>query len=183
MVEALRYWPGFRPVTAAAVDISVLVPFLDARLGALPWWNPAWRVVEVRAASPCFTSTTENRVVEVSVPGKVGGEGGSLPFSARVRFEGDRLLRFQAKIGDMVIGPAATVGDTPEPDPFGAVVARLIDLRGLPASDVARRAGISMSTVRCLRGGWTPDPVIVRRLAEALDMTADDLLAIARLEP
>ncbi|GIF59678.1 hypothetical protein Air01nite_57730 [Asanoa iriomotensis] len=181
VVAALSYWPDYVPVPRQRVDISVLPPFFDGLLGELPWWNPAWRVVEVRHAWPCFTAVGSTRVVEVSVPGQVGGAS-PLPFSARVRFEGDRLVRFQAKVGDVVIGPAAAGAGEPEPDPFGVVIGKLIDARGLPDREVALRAGISRATVRALRRGWAPDPVIVARLAAALEVTPADLLAIAGLE-
>ena len=41
------------------------------------------------------------------MPGTVGTDGGeSRPFAAKVGFAGDRLIRIQAKIGDVVLGPA-----------------------------------------------------------------------------
>ncbi|WP_185844420.1 hypothetical protein [Nonomuraea sp. WAC 01424] len=79
-------------------------------------------------------STT--RFTEVSVPGTASASSGeSLPFVAKVRFSSDRLIRFQAKIGEMVVGPADTPAGRLEPHPFSAVFSRLMDLRGIPVRD------------------------------------------------
>jgi len=181
VVKALTFWPGFIPVPTEPVNVSaVLVPFFNELLDELPWWNPAWRVTQVRAASPCCATVQGTRLTEVAVPGWVGApDVDPLPFSGRVRFEGDRLVRFQAKIGEVVVGPAVTAAGKPEPDPFAAVVRALMDLRQVSVRTLAERCGLSIATVRALRDGWSPDPVVVERVAAALDTPADELLAVA----
>lgn len=184
VVKALTSWPGFVPVAREAPDLAVLPPFFNELLGELPWWNPAWRVTEVRPASPCCAKVQGTGFTEVAVPGWAAGPDESpLPFSARVRFKGDRLLRFRAKIGDMVIGPGVTPAGQPEPDPFAAVVRALMDQRQISVRTLAQRTYLSIATVRALRDGWSPDPVVVERVAAALDTPAEELLAIAGHDP
>src|SRR5690349_24976083 len=84
----------------SVADRSVLAPFLDTLLGELPWWNRAWRVTEVGTVRSSSSSMGlppgAVQVVEVTVPGSLGGDAGEVrPFSARVRFLEDRLLRWQ----------------------------------------------------------------------------------------
>jgi len=101
VVEALTYWPGAvhaeQPVPA---ELSVLPPFFDELFGELPWWNSAWRVTEVGPAYPNAVLQSKPsgvaQFVEVTVPGLVNGDATErLPFSARVRFADDRLLRWR----------------------------------------------------------------------------------------
>ena len=180
MIEALTYRPGIaHAVPPAPVDLSVLPPFFNELLDEFPWWDRAWRVSEVqpgrRRAHPPST--------EVSLPGTVGRDTGeTLPFSARVRFSQDRLTWFQAKVDHVVIGPARAAAGEPEPHPFGAVFAALMDRRGISEDQMARRSFLARSTIRMLRHGiWNPHRDQVAALAVALDMPEQDLLAIAGL--
>jgi hypothetical protein len=93
------------------VDTAVLPPSLNGMLWELPWWDRGWRVTHVEPAHPCEIAADEDRrlsrFTEVAVPGTVSRDAAeTLPFSARVRWAGHRLVRFQAKIGDTVLGPA-----------------------------------------------------------------------------
>jgi hypothetical protein len=189
VLKALTYWPGIsHGEELEPADLAVLPPFFDGLLGELPWWNGAWRVIAVEPARPWeFASGQErqrNRFTEVSVPGTVGdGSGQTMPFFGRVRFEGDRLLRFQAKIGDTVIGPALTESGAHEPHPFGAVLNRLMENRGLSRKDMAIRTYRAVATIAGVQsGGRNPHPVLVRELAGALDIPEADLIAIADVE-
>ncbi|MFC4998253.1 helix-turn-helix domain-containing protein [Dactylosporangium cerinum] len=188
--KALTYWPGWIgvPERPEPVDSSALARFLDDLLHELPWWNAAWQVTEVEAVRPReFASnlpTQPNRFTEVSVPGKLcDAAGRTLPFFALVRFEGGRLLRFQAKIGDTVLGPALGRPGRAEPHPFGAVLHRLMVNRGISATDLATKMGYSIATVTSLRAGArSPHPVLVRNIARALDIPEADLAAIAGVD-
>jgi hypothetical protein len=189
VLEALTYWPGIvHAQTPEPVDLAVLPPFFNDLLGELPWWNTAWRVTQIEPAYPREVASDDvrqkNRFTEVSVPGTLGGETDrTLPFFARVRFEGDRLLRFQAKIADMVVGPALAAAGAPEPHPFGAVLARLMDNHGISVRDLAMRTTRAMATINAARTGWhNPHPVLVREIARALGMPAADLAAIAGVD-
>lgn len=189
VLDALTYWPGLVHREAPKpVDLAVLPPFFNGLLSELPWWGSTWRVTHVEPANPReFASDHDrqtNRFTEVSVPGTLSdGAGETLPFFARVRFEGDRLLRFQAKIADTVIGPALAEAGTHEPHPFGAVLRRLMDNRGLSVKDVAVRTYRAMSTIHGARsGGRNPHPVLVREIARALDIPEADLIAIAGVD-
>ncbi|WP_155370223.1 helix-turn-helix domain-containing protein [Catellatospora vulcania] len=189
VLQALNYWPRYRDIERRQqVDLTVLLPFFDGLLLELPWWNPVWRVTHVEPADPHeFPSEHDrqrNRFTEVSVPGTVSpGDGTATAFVGRVRFEGDRLLRFQAKIGDVVLGPALAEAGRTEPHPFGPLLRSLMDNRGLSIKDLARATGRAMSTIAALRGGGhSPHPVIVREVADALDLPAEDLAAIAGVD-
>ncbi|MFD7450807.1 helix-turn-helix domain-containing protein [Kitasatospora sp. NPDC059827] len=191
VIAALTYWPGVIWVGQKhppdPVDVSVLPPFLNGLLRDLPWWNRDWRVDRVEPGTPVETGDHRLdpavRFAEVSVPGTVvSGDGEGLPFVAKVGFTGDRLVRFQAKVGDVVIGPAVSPAGRPEPHPFGRVLTGLMALRGIPVKDVAEGAGLSMSTVQMLRHGHNPDLPLVRRIAEALDISEADLRVIAGLD-
>lgn len=86
-------------------------------------------------------------------------------------------------MGDLVIEPGSTPGGVPEPHPFGPVLSRLMDLRGITVDQMARRSLRSMSTIHTRRnGGWNPHRILVAELAAALDMTEQDLLAVAGLD-
>ncbi|MEO3747448.1 hypothetical protein [Plantactinospora sp. B5E13] len=188
VVEALRYWPGVvHSVRPAPVDLAVLPPFFTDLLAELPWWNQAWRIDRVEPAHPHETpwNDREQGVVEVSVPGTAScGSDDVLPFSAQVRFDGDRLIRFQAKLGDMVVGPSVAAPGKPEPHPFGVVFSRLIDLRGISVRDMARGSFRSESTIRGLRaGGIVPHRAVLAYVPEVLGISAEDLAAIAGLDP
>jgi lambda repressor-like predicted transcriptional regulator len=189
VVRALTYWPTIvnapRP---APVDLTVLPPFFNDLLGELPWWNPRWQVTQVEPAYPREVASDHdrqrNRCTEVSVPGTLDDDAGrSLPFSARVRFEGDRLLRVQAKIADTVLSPALAPTGAVEPHPFGAVLRRLMDHRGVSMRELAFRTRRSMSTiVSAQAGGHNPHPVLVREIAHALEIPPADLAAIAGVD-
>ncbi|WP_431911854.1 helix-turn-helix domain-containing protein [Micromonospora carbonacea] len=187
--KALTYWPGIvqtgRP---EPVDLAVLPPFLNDLLAELPWWNGNWRVTQVEPAYPCEIASSHDRqrnaFTEVSVPGTLdGGAELTLPFFGRVRFEGNRLLRFQAKIADTIVGPALAEAGTPEPHPFGAVLRKLMDNRGVSVKELAVRTGRAMSTINAARTGWhNPHPVLVHEIADALDVPDADLAAIAGVD-
>jgi hypothetical protein len=150
----------YAPTQAAvSVDLAVLPPFFNGLLDELPWWAGTWRVTQVEPAKPHeFASHHDRqryRFTEVSVPGTLSdGAGLTFPFVARVRFEGDRLLRFQAKIADMIVGPALSEAGAPERHPFGVVLRRLMDSRGLSVKDLAMQTGRAMSTINAARAGW-----------------------------
>jgi hypothetical protein len=189
VLKALMYWPEVaqkrRP---KPVDLSVLPPFFNDVLCGLPWWNRAWQVVEVEPAYPCETAGRDARgapaLTEVFVPGLLRGDAGeTMPFSARVRFEGDRLIRLQVKVDDVVLGPALTAADRPEPHPFGAVFSRLMDLRGISDTEMAERSSRARATIKGLRSGYlNPHPLLVRMVAEPLAIAEEDLAAIAGLD-
>jgi len=186
VLKALTYWPGVvHAVEPAPADLAVLPPFFNDLLGELPWWNSRWRVTQVEPAHPREVASDhdrqKNRFTEVSVPGTLGGDAGqALPFFARVRFQDDRLLRFQAKIAEMVVAPALAEAGTPEPHPFGVVLRKLMDNRGVSVTELARQTARSMSTINAARTGWhNPHPVLVREIARALGIPEADLAAMA----
>lgn len=189
VIEALTYWPGIvHAVAPTPVDLGVLPPLFNELLDEWPWWDRAWRVTRVEPARPREIAQDEPRAVsrftEVTVPGTVSRDAGdTLPMSARVRFSDDQLIRFQAKIGDIVIGPGSAAAGVPEPHPFGSVLATLMDLRGISVKEMAVRCARSMSTINMVRsGGWNPHQILVAELAEALEMSEKDLLTIAGLD-
>lgn len=189
VLRALTYWPGVgRPGEQEPVVLTVLPPFFDDLLSELPWWDNTWRVDHVEPAYPREVASDHdmgrNRFTEVSVPGTLGGSAGqTLPFSGRVRFEGDRLLRFQAKIADSVVGPALAEAGAPEPHPFGAVLRKLMDNRGISVMDMARRTFRARSTVNGLYTGQrNPHPILIREIAPVLDIPEADLAAIAGVD-
>ncbi|MGW4697524.1 helix-turn-helix domain-containing protein [Kitasatospora cineracea] len=191
VIAALRYWPDVLWVGQKnppdPVDITVLLPFFNEVLRGLPWWNRDWKVDRVQPGRPAETGDhlcdPAARFTEVSVPGTIAsGNGESLPFVAKVGFRGDRLIRFQAKIGDVVIGPAITPAGQSEPHPFGRILTGLMDLRGIPVKDMARAAGLSMSTIHMLRRGHNPNLPQVRLIAGILDMSEADVRVVAGLD-
>jgi hypothetical protein len=191
VIAALRYWPGVIWVGQKnppdPVDMTVMPPFFNEVLQDLPWWNRDWKVDRVQPGFP--TETGEHlcdpavRFTEVSIPGTVAsGNGESLPFVAKVGFTGDQLIRFQVKIGDVVIGPAVASAGRSEPHPFGRMLTGLMDLRGIPVRDMARAAGLSMSTIHMLRRGHNPNLLHARLIAGILDMSEADVRVIAGLD-
>lgn len=190
VVEALTYWPGVvHAEPPAPADLSVLPPFFDELLGELPWWNRAWRVTEVGPAYPNAVRQSKPsgvaQFIEVTVPGLVDGDAAErLPFSVRVRFADDRLLRWQAKVGAAVIGPGIAPDGEPEPHPFGPVFRGLMEVRGLSVRQAARRSLRAESSINRLRAGnLIPHPALVADVARALDMPVEDLAVIAGLDP
>ena len=114
---------------------------------------------------------------------KLAGCDESLPFVATVGFAGDRLVRFQAKIGDVVLGPAVAPAGRPDAHPAATVLGGLMDLRGIPVKVMARETGRSMSTIPMLRDGrHNPEPLLVREMARALGMSEADVRGIAGLD-
>ncbi|MER7849789.1 XRE family transcriptional regulator [Kitasatospora sp. NPDC096077] len=192
VIAALRYWPGIiwggQKNPPDPVDITVLPPFFNEVLQDLPWWNRDWRVDHVEPGKPLETGRGRygllSTYVEVFVPGTVGSGGGeSLPFVAKVGFAGERLVGFQAKIGDVVLGPATVPAGRPEPHPFARLFTGLMDLRGISVKEMALATARSMSTIHMLRGGSTnPDPELVQEVAWALGMTEADVRVIAGLD-
>ncbi|GIJ28454.1 hypothetical protein Vqi01_36160 [Micromonospora qiuiae] len=187
--KALTYWPGITHTQRPKpVDLAVLPPFFNDLLAELPWWNSNWQVTQVEAAYPREVASNHDRqknaFTEVSVPGTLGSRAGqTLPFLGRVRFEGSRLLRFQAKIADTIIGPALAKAGAPEPHPFGAVLCKLMDNRGVSVKELALRTARAMSTINAARTGWhNPHPVLVGEIAGALGVPAADLAAIAGVD-
>ncbi|MDG4778727.1 helix-turn-helix transcriptional regulator [Micromonospora sp. WMMD961] len=188
VVEALTDRARDASPDQLTVDRSVLATFLDTLLGELPWWSRAWRVAEVgevrKSSSALALPPGEPQVVEVTVPGSLGGDAGKVQsFSARVRLLEDRLLRWQMKIGDTVIGPAVAPAGEPEPHPFGAVFGMLVEMRGLSLREVAWQAGRAHSTIMKLRhGGLVPERGLIEQLAQALNVPAEDLTLIAGVD-
>ncbi|MEV2240442.1 hypothetical protein [Micromonospora sp. NPDC049891] len=187
--KALTYWPGIvHPKRPEPVDLAALPPFFNDLLAELPWWNSDWQVTQVEAASPREVASSHDRqknaFTEVSVPGTlVGRAAQTLPFVGRVRFEGNRLLRFQAKIADTTVGPALAKAGAPEPHPFGAVLCKLMDSRGVSVKELAVRTVRAMSTINAARtGGHNPHPVLVGEIAGALGIPEADLAAIAGID-
>jgi hypothetical protein len=179
-IEALTYWPGAGDQVPTPPDLTVLPPLFNALLDEWPWWNRDWRVTEVEPAyprlSPEWPETTG--LTEVTVPGLVG----SSPMVARVRFCDDRLLRFELKVAEVVIGPGSAGAGEAEPHPFGAVLTALMDRREITARQMARKTYRAESTIRMARRGHRiPRPKLVRELARALDLPEEDLLAMAGL--
>ncbi|WP_197288525.1 helix-turn-helix transcriptional regulator [Nocardia sp. NRRL S-836] len=192
MIAALTYWPSaivpgqnFPP---KPVDLTALVPFFNDMLQDLPWWNRDWKVAHIEPGIPLEIAgdhdRSNTRFTEVSVPGTVSSDSGdTLPFVAKVRFESDQLIRFQPKIGDIVIGPAQAPAGQLEPHPFAKVFTRLMNLRGIPVKDMAMDTARSMSTIHMLRSGrLNPHPVLAKEIATVLHMSPEDITAIAGLD-
>jgi hypothetical protein len=192
VIAALTYWPGSigpgRKFPPDPVDLTVLPSFFNDMLQDLPWWNRDWKVTQVEPGLPLEVASdhdrSNTRFTEVSVPGTVGSDSGeTLPFTAKVRFESDQLIRFQAKIGDIVVGPAHAPAGQLEPHPFARVFTRLMTLRGIPVRDMAEQTARSMSTIQMLRSGrLNPHPVLVKEIAAVLHMSQEDITAIAGLD-
>jgi hypothetical protein len=192
VIAALTYWPRFivsdREFPPDPVDLTVLAPFFNDVLQDLPWWNRDWEVTHVEPGLPLEIASDHDRsttrFTEVSVPGTVSSHSGeALPFVAKVRFESDQLIRFQAKIGDIVVGPAQAPAGQLEPHPFARVFTRLMDLRGIPVRKMAERTYRSISTIHMLRSGLlNPHPVLAKEIATALHMSEEDVTAIAGLD-
>jgi hypothetical protein len=192
VIAALTYWPGViwagQKNPPDPVDLTVLPPFFSEVLHELPWWNRDWRVSHAEPGHPLEIDSDHHgypsRFTEVSVPGTAGSSGGeSLPFAAKVGFAGDHLIRFQAKIGDVVIGPATAPAGRLEPHPFARVVTGLMDLRGIPVMAMAVDTERSMSTIHMLRSGrLNPKPVLIQEIARSLRMSEADLRVIAGLD-
>ncbi|MFE7591262.1 multiprotein-bridging factor 1 family protein [Kitasatospora sp. NPDC057512] len=192
VIAALTYWPGViwggQKHPPDPVDLTVLPSFFDEVLQELPWWNHDWKVSHVDPGLPLEIESDHHghpaRFTEVSVPGTVGsGRGESLPFVAKVGFAGDQLIRFQAKIGDIVLSPAVAPAGQLEAHPFARVFTGLMDLRGIPVREMALETARSMSTIRMLRRGrHNPEPVLVQEVAKVLGMSETDLSVIAGLD-
>jgi hypothetical protein len=192
VIAALTYWPGSivpgRKFPRNPVDLTALPTFFNDMLQDLPWWNRDWKVTHVEPGEPLEIASDHDRsntkFTEVSVPGTVSSDSGeTLPFVAKVRFESDRLIRFQAKIGDIVLGPAHAPAGKLEPHPFGKVFTRLMDLRGIPVREMAMQTYRSMSTIQMLRGGrLNPRPVLAKEIATVLHLSQEDIAAIAGLD-
>ncbi|MFI8515153.1 helix-turn-helix transcriptional regulator [Streptomyces sp. NPDC085460] len=167
--------------------MTVLPPFFNEVLQDLPWWNRDWKVDRVQPGRPAETGDHRCdpavRFTEVSIPGTVAsGNGETLPFVAKVGFTGDRLIRFQVKIGDVVIGPAVAPAGQSEPHPFGRMLTGLMNLRGISVGEMARAAGLSTSTIHMLRKGHNPNLLQARLIAGILDMSEADVKVIAGLD-
>jgi hypothetical protein len=192
VIAALTYWPAAivpgQKFPPDPVDLAALPAFFNDMLQNLPWWNRDWKVTHVEPGLPLEVASdhdrSNTRFTEVSVPGTVSSDSGeTLPFVAKVRFESDRLIRFQAKIDDVVLGPAHTPAGELEPHPFAKVFTRLMDLRGIPIKDMAMQTYRSMSTIHMLRSGrLNPHPVLAKQIATVLHMSQEDITAIAGLD-
>ncbi|MEV4409378.1 helix-turn-helix domain-containing protein [Actinoplanes sp. NPDC049598] len=183
MVEALSR-PG-----EGVTDQAGLAAFLDSLLDELPWWDRGWRVSDVGMPRRCSSSLGlapgAVQVVEVVVPGSLSlGAGEAQLFVAQVRLLEDRLLRWQMKVGDKVVGPALAPAGETDPHPFGAVFRLLVEMRGLSSDEMARRTGRAMTTIRKLRDGrLVPERALIEEVARALDLPSADLGMIAGLDP
>ncbi|MFF3610075.1 multiprotein-bridging factor 1 family protein [Streptomyces sp. NPDC002463] len=178
VIAALTYWPGViwggQKNPPDPVDLTVLPSFFNEVLQELPWWNRDWQISHVEPGLPLEIDSDHHghlsTFTEVAVPGAVGSGGGEiLPFIAKVGFAGDQLTRFQAKIGDVALGPAVAPAGQPEPHPFARVLTGLMDLRGIPVRAMARETARSMSTIHMLRNGRrNPDPLLAQEIAKVL---------------
>ncbi|WP_405007285.1 helix-turn-helix transcriptional regulator [Kitasatospora purpeofusca] len=170
------------------MDVTVLPPFFNELLQELPWWNRDWRISDVEPGRPLEINSDHHGLpaafTEVSVPGTAGsGSGETLPFVAKVGFAGDQLIRFQAKIGDVVLGPALAPAGRLEPHPFARVLTGLMDLRGIPVQEMAVETARSPSTIHMLRNGKrNPKPLLAREIAKVLGMSEADVGVIAGLD-
>lgn len=192
VVAALTYWPGIiwggQENPPDPVDLTGLPLFFNEMLHELPWWNRDWKVSHVEPALPLEIESDHHgypsRFTEVSVPGTVGSSGGeSLPFVAKVGFADHQLIRFQAKIGNVVVGPAVAPAGRREPHPFARVLSGLMNLRGIPVKTMAMETGRSMSTIHMLRSGrLNPAPRYAQEIARSLGMSEADLRVIAGLD-
>lgn len=192
VIAALTYWPGSiwggQKNPPDPVDLAVLPSFFNEVLQELPWWNRDWQISHVEPGLPLEIGSDHHghpsTFTEVSVPGTVGSDGGeSLPFVAKVGFAGDQLIRFQAKIGDVVLGPAVAPAGRLEPHPFARVLTGLMNLRGIPVRAMARETARSMSTIHMLRSGrHNPEPPLTQEIAKVLGMSEADVRVIAGLD-
>lgn len=192
VIAALTYWPGAiwggQKYPPDPVDLTVLPPFFNALLADLPWWNGDWKVSHVEPGRPLEIASDHHghpsRFTEVSVPGLVGPGGDqSLPFVAKIGFAGDQLIRFQAKIDDVVLGPAVAPAGRLEPHPFARILTGLMDLRGIPVPRMARETARSRSTILMLRSGHhNPDPLMAQEIARALGLSEADVRVIAGVD-
>ncbi|MEU4624013.1 helix-turn-helix transcriptional regulator [Actinoplanes sp. NPDC023801] len=190
VLAALSYWPVNREDPPPA-DLTVLPPFLDELFARWPWWDRAWRVTGVEpprvAVEENGRARSSHAFTQVYVAGTVGRGDETLPLSARIWFAGGRLLRFEAKVGDAVIGPAAFPAGEPERYPFGALLHSLMTARDVSAGELARRTGRARSTIAAVLGGYRPPPrSLVEEIAAALGIPEADLLAASgpdRLAP
>jgi hypothetical protein len=62
---------------------------------------------------------------------------------------------------------------------FGVQVMRLAELRGVDVGSLARRATVAETEITSVLDGGDPDPLLLRRLAVALDLHQSDLFVIA----
>lgn len=53
---------------------------------------------------------------------------------------------------------------------FGRTISRLIELRGVSQTELARRVGVSKQLISQIASGRIPSPDVVRKLARALDV-------------
>jgi hypothetical protein len=65
------------------------------------------------------------------------------------------------------------------PPAFDVQLARLIEVRGVDAGSLARRAEVAETAVTSVLGGGEPEPPLLRRLAPALGLHRSDLFIIA----
>ncbi|WP_043465154.1 helix-turn-helix domain-containing protein [Kitasatospora sp. MBT66] len=192
VIAALAYWPGIiwggQESPPDPVDLTVLPPFFNEVLRELPWWNRDWQINHVEPGLPLEIDSDHHGLsspfTEVSVPGTAGsGSGESLPFVAKVGFAGDRLIRFQAKIGEVVLGPALAPAGQLEPHPFARVLTGLMDQRGISVRAMAMDTARSMSTIHMLRSGaHNPEPLLTHEIAKVLGMSEADVRVIAGLD-
>ncbi|GGN63902.1 hypothetical protein GCM10010112_23580 [Actinoplanes lobatus] len=181
-IEALRHWPRYAHTSRTTVDPGVLVPLLNEILGELPWWDRAWRVTGAGHADPVDMTRTDvvPDPVEVAVPGAVSRDGtDELPLSARIRIHGDRLVRFEVKVGDLVIGPGREPAGKPERHRFGVVLTALMRSHGITEREMGIRCGLAMATIRAAMGGRRPHQRVIEAVAPHVGMTAADLTALA----
>jgi hypothetical protein len=80
-------------------------------------------------------------------------------------------------------GPLGVEAGAPEPRPFGDVLRRLTDNRGVWMKELAMQTGRAVSTINAARTGWhNPHPVLVREIARALGIPEADLTAMAGVD-
>jgi hypothetical protein len=177
-IKALTNWPrGVSVDRAEPVDFPVLLALFNELLGEFPWWNKGWQVTRVAPARPI--PNKDASFTEVFVTGEVGG----LAFVGRVRFEGDQLIRFEAKVGDVVVCQGLAAAGQLEPHPFGKVLDRLMELRGISGPQMAKECLLAMATITSLRAGFvTPNRTLVTKIAGVLGMPVEDLVAVAGLD-
>ncbi|GAA0445712.1 hypothetical protein GCM10009531_40750 [Actinoplanes capillaceus] len=181
-IAALRYWPRYARTGPTPVDGDVLVPLLGELLEELPWWDRAWRVTSAGHADPVDMTRIDvvPDPVEVAVPGTVGRDGADeLPLSARIRIHGDRLVRFEVKVGDLVIAPGREPAGTPERHRFGVVLTALMTSHGISRREMARRCGLAASTIAAAMGGRRPHERVITSVAPEVGMTVEDMTALA----
>jgi hypothetical protein len=187
VLAALSYWPANR-AGAEPADLSVLPPFLDELFDRWPWWDRSWRVTAVEPARAAVQESGLPRSArpysQVYLAGTIARDTGeTLPLSAKIWFSGTRLLRVEAKVGDVVIGPAVFPAGEPEKYPFGALLGSLMTSRGVSVTELARRTERAMSTIAAVASGYRPPSrSLVEDIAAALGIPAADLLAISGLE-